>query len=283
MVVVRGWLTPKVGAVLRRALEAACYEARRAPASDGCAEARAADAASRAGEELTIAQRQADAIGVVAAPAGGLDKGTAGDRYQGCCESTQRRWLGGEILDVGRRTRTFHRALAARDRQCRSPGCGNRRTAAHHIEHWADGGRTALDNLVLLCRPPRRSRKSLLQSDLAVIRLPCFPGCTPLSERESTGLWNPVVDEFGTSMGEPPGARARRRQRSSVARTSHTRRSYGYRHTERRVRVGRRICLRASPSLLFRPPFGIPSTSVFHRTIQRRPYPPVRARPRPLS
>ena len=68
---------------------------------------------------------------------------------------------GGEILDVGRRTRTIspalRRALAARDRQCRFPGCGNVRCDAHHIEHWADGGRTSLDNLVLLCRRHHRA------------------------------------------------------------------------------------------------------------------------------
>ena len=72
---------------------------------------------------------------------------------------TMHHGLGGEILDVGRRTRTIspalRRALSARDRQCRFPGCGNRRCDSHHIEHWADGGRTVLDNLVLLCRPPR--------------------------------------------------------------------------------------------------------------------------------
>ena len=66
----------------------------------------------------------------------------------------------GEILDVGRRTRTIspalRRALAARDRQCRFPGCQNRRCDAHHVEHWADGGATRLDNLVLLCRRHHR-------------------------------------------------------------------------------------------------------------------------------
>ena len=265
MVVVRGRLTPEVGAVLRRALDAACDEARLAPADDGGAEAAATDASAVADEARpTLAQRQADAIGVVAeaALAGGLDKGTAGDRYQvvlhvdaaalaeardvpagtsaraaggsrqrtrsgyvpagtrrdrptrsrrtaGPCPGvrlapagstaiapsavphagsqtvldeaggihvsaltarrvacdaatvTMRHEAGGDILDVGRRTRTvspaLRRALAARDRQCRFPGCGNRRCDAHHIEHWADGGRTALDNLVLLCRRHHRA------------------------------------------------------------------------------------------------------------------------------
>ena len=63
--------------------------------------------------------------------------------------------------DVGRRKRTIspalRRALAARDGRCRFPGCQNRRCDAHHIEHWADGGETALDNLVLLCRRHHRA------------------------------------------------------------------------------------------------------------------------------
>jgi hypothetical protein len=61
-----------------------------------------------------------------------------------------------QVLDVGRKTRTIppalRRALEARDRGCRFPGCGLRFTDAHHVTHWADGGATKLDNLVLLCR-----------------------------------------------------------------------------------------------------------------------------------
>jgi len=49
------------------------------------------------------------------------------------------------------------RALDARDQGCRFPGCGSRRWVdAHHIHHWASGGRTSLDNLVLLCRHHHR-------------------------------------------------------------------------------------------------------------------------------
>ncbi len=62
----------------------------------------------------------------------------------------------GSILDVGRKTRTMppalRRALESRDRGCRFPGCGLRFTDAHHIRHWADGGATKLENLVLLCQ-----------------------------------------------------------------------------------------------------------------------------------
>jgi hypothetical protein len=63
--------------------------------------------------------------------------------------------------DVGRRTRTvspaLRRALRLRDRGCRFPGCENHRFVdAHHIRHWARGGATVLDNLVLLCRRHHR-------------------------------------------------------------------------------------------------------------------------------
>ena len=63
----------------------------------------------------------------------------------------------GEPLSIGRRSRTIpppmRRALRARDKGCRFPGCTNTRFVdGHHVEHWADGGDTSLDNLVMLCR-----------------------------------------------------------------------------------------------------------------------------------
>jgi hypothetical protein len=63
----------------------------------------------------------------------------------------------GEPLSGGRRTRrvpaALRRALRARDRRCRFPGCTEaRHVDAHHVRHWADGGPTSLDNLVQLCR-----------------------------------------------------------------------------------------------------------------------------------
>jgi hypothetical protein len=60
-------------------------------------------------------------------------------------------------LDVGRRSRVvpaaMRRALEQRDEgRCRFPGCENRSWVdAHHIVHWAHGGKTKLDNLILLC------------------------------------------------------------------------------------------------------------------------------------
>ncbi|MBP9088290.1 MAG: DUF222 domain-containing protein, partial [Kofleriaceae bacterium] len=62
----------------------------------------------------------------------------------------------GVPLSVGRKTRTIpaaiKRALRLRDRTCRFPGCTHSRYVdGHHIEHWANGGKTALSNLILLC------------------------------------------------------------------------------------------------------------------------------------
>ena len=62
----------------------------------------------------------------------------------------------GVPLSVGRRTRSISaaikRALRLRDRTCRFPGCTHSRYVdGHHIEHWANGGATALSNLMLLC------------------------------------------------------------------------------------------------------------------------------------
>ena len=68
MVVLRARLTPEVGAVVLRALEAALEQV--PPAAEG--------------DEASSAQRRADALGLVAesALAGGLDPGSPGDRFQ---------------------------------------------------------------------------------------------------------------------------------------------------------------------------------------------------------
>ena len=185
MVVVRGRLSPEVGAVVQRALEAA---------SDRLYH-ECEDTAN-----VSVGQRRADALGMLAESAlsSDLDTGTGGDRCQvvvhvaaealedtpGAGQSalddglrvsagTSRRLAcdasrvvmrhdqNGNVLDVGRKTRTIppaiRRALDARDRRCRFPGCDSRRCDAHHVRHWADGGATRLDNLVLLCRRHHRA------------------------------------------------------------------------------------------------------------------------------
>ena len=62
----------------------------------------------------------------------------------------------GESLSVGCRIRSIppavRRALASRDRGCRFPGCpATHRLHGHHVKHWANGGETSLENLILLC------------------------------------------------------------------------------------------------------------------------------------
>ena len=183
MFVVRGRLTPEVGAVLRRALEAA--------ADALYAKARVNDPE---GDPPTPGQRQADAIGLIAEAAlhHELDPGGAGERYQVmvhvdgpvvadpdqpgqsvledgvhfsaeksrrlACDASRvvmRHGPDGHVTEIGARTRTIppalRRVLQHRDRGCRFPGCGLRFTQGHHIKHWAEGGPTTVSNLALLC------------------------------------------------------------------------------------------------------------------------------------
>jgi hypothetical protein len=62
----------------------------------------------------------------------------------------------GDVVGMGRLTRepspAMVRQIRHRDRECRFPGCGARAfTEAHHVTFWRHGGRTDLDNLVLIC------------------------------------------------------------------------------------------------------------------------------------
>ncbi|MBM7367969.1 HNH endonuclease signature motif containing protein [Gordonia hydrophobica] len=77
------------------------------------------------------------------------------------CEAAMRRVIldqNSAPLDVGREHRLvtagLRRALEARDRGCAFPGCGRpiSWTDAHHCVPWSEGGDTAIDNCVLLCR-----------------------------------------------------------------------------------------------------------------------------------
>ena len=80
------------------------------------------------------------------------------------CDCSRVDWLednNGNPLNIGRKSRNIppaiRRALKRRDRGCRFPGCTcNRFVDAHHVKHWADGGETRVQNLVLLCRTHHR-------------------------------------------------------------------------------------------------------------------------------
>lgn len=77
-----------------------------------------------------------------------------------CDGSITRVLLGADsaVIDAGRAKRVVsggtRRLLDARDKHCRWPSCERPAswTAAHHIRHWAQGGKTDLSNMILLCR-----------------------------------------------------------------------------------------------------------------------------------
>jgi hypothetical protein len=110
------------------------------------------------------------------------------------CDADVVHWLDnaeGEPLNIGRKSRTIppaiRRALQRRDGGCRFPGCTNTHFVdAHHIQHWADGGVTAMENLVLLCRHHHRlvheSGFGIGKSTLGVIEF-----CNPAGEVILTG------------------------------------------------------------------------------------------------
>ncbi|MFN8036390.1 MAG: DUF222 domain-containing protein [Acidimicrobiia bacterium] len=79
-------------------------------------------------------------------------------RRLACDAILARLGIDGDLVDIGRRSRVIsaklRRALVARDGGCSIAGCDrpHQWCDAHHVVHWADGGETALANLLLLCR-----------------------------------------------------------------------------------------------------------------------------------
>ncbi|QQR91874.1 MAG: DUF222 domain-containing protein [Myxococcales bacterium] len=82
-----------------------------------------------------------------------------------CCDSSLvavKEDKHGNVLDIGRKARTIppaiSRALRLRDQGCKFPGCTHTKFLhAHHVKHWAHGGETKLDNLILLCTKHHRA------------------------------------------------------------------------------------------------------------------------------
>ena len=195
MVVLRGRLTPEVGALLMRALDAG-RERLHQRTRDGSQVPPPVDPATAP----TRAQQQADALALLAETAlhHELDPGAPGERYQVvvhvdaavladpdqhgqsvledgprvsaetsrrlACDASRvvmRHDSAGRPMEIGARTRTIppalRRALQHRDRGCRFPGCSVRIGEGHHVRHWAQGGPTTLENLALLCRRHHRA------------------------------------------------------------------------------------------------------------------------------
>jgi hypothetical protein len=186
-----GRLAPEDGALFVRALDAAHAVLREG--GDGSAEPRQtnADAAATmadlalSGADRTGGERHQVVVHVdedaLAGGGGGceLDDGPALSaetaRRLSCDASVlQLSERKGKPLSAGRKARSvppaLRRALRGRDQGCRFPGCERRRFVdAHHIEHWARGGETSLDNLVLLCR---RHHRLVHEGGYGVERLP---------------------------------------------------------------------------------------------------------------
>ena len=170
-----GRLAPEDGALLLRALEA--MRDARWQQSRGSAEPRPARQTSNA-EALVALAEAALAHPDGSRPAGEryqvvvhADEGVLANDAQGACEledgsalapeTARRLACDSSVVRNGRKTRSIppalRRALRARDRGCRFPGCENHRFVdAHHVRHWAQGGPTTLTNLVLLCRGHHR-------------------------------------------------------------------------------------------------------------------------------
>ena len=166
MLWIRGVLDPEGGSALRSALEPLAR--RNGKDDDRIRDRRLGDALVELAQggrrsHLQVTASLETLLQLFGAPAGDVEfsppiSAAAVQRIACDCNVT-RILLGGEsqVVDVGRSTRTvsapMRRALDARDKGCRWPGCDRsaRWSAAHHVVHWSKGGPTDLDNLVLLC------------------------------------------------------------------------------------------------------------------------------------
>ncbi len=122
-------------------------------------------------------------------------------------------------LWVGRKhrlaTEAQRAALIIRDKHC--IGCGRSAVwcEAHHIEEWLTGGRTDIDNLVLVCKSchhnihddgwtVHRNRNGAYE-----LRPPPAPYSDPLSEQARCGLSPPTAEAANPPSGGKPTTQAR--------------------------------------------------------------------------
>jgi hypothetical protein len=104
---------------------------------------------AQTGADGVIGNGQIESGGVI--PTESLERHLCNSRVQVVREDQA-----GNVTEFGRLTRVpsswMARQVRYRDQECRFPGCGSRRfTEAHHIVWWSQGGRTDLDNLLLIC------------------------------------------------------------------------------------------------------------------------------------
>jgi hypothetical protein len=162
------------GAIVARAIERMAEQVPPLPGEEHewFADARRADGlVALCSASVTVDSDPDRATVVVHAQLAGLQDGSGGCEIEGgpaLAPDTVRRLLcnarvqsvvedaAGGVVGLGRMSREpsawMIRQIRYRDRECRFPGCGSRQfTEAHHVRWWRHGGRTDLDNLVLIC------------------------------------------------------------------------------------------------------------------------------------
>lgn len=162
----KGWLDNEGAATLRAALDPLAQK--EGPGDDRLLDRRNADALVELAGGARPAQIQVSATleslaRAAGCPAVEIEHGapmSAAALGRLACDCSLVRVLldaDSQVIDVGRARRTVagpqRRALVHRDRTCRWPGCLRpaRRCAAHHLQHWGQGGETNLGNLISLC------------------------------------------------------------------------------------------------------------------------------------
>ncbi len=209
-VLLGGWLDSVGGAALRTALEPLARPG--GVGDDRCRERRLADAlvelATHALDAGLVPQQASQRphlqvttsletlAGLTGSPAAEMEFSlpiSAMTVERLACDATINRVLRGAdsaVIDVGRARRVVsgstRRALNARDRGCRWPGCDRPASwsAAHHVVHWVQGGATNLSNLILLCHRHHwmvheRGWRLVRADDGRLLAIPSTPGYLP--------------------------------------------------------------------------------------------------------
>jgi len=165
---IQGVLDPVGGAAVRTALEATArpsgkhdYRRREQRLADALVER--VTAGGKVAVQMQVTSSIETLLGVLGAPGAESEfslpiASTTVERWACDCSLTRVLMRDSVVLDVGRSQRVIsgprRRALIARDKHCRWPGC--ERPASwcdgHHLQHYLHGGGLELGNMVLLCQ-----------------------------------------------------------------------------------------------------------------------------------